>query len=116
MLVRPAMVGSTASSAKIALGLDNIYIQAKRRQGPVGRPDVQQFAGALQGHRANKGVFITTSEFTEAAREFARHLSTKIVLIDGQELSRLMIDHGVGVTVATTYNVKRIDSDYFPEE
>lgn len=99
------------------LGLDAIYIQAKRwNDKTVGRPDVQQFAGALAGNKATKGIFITTSSFTKEAVEFARSVNhSKIVLIDGDELAELMIDHNVGVTVAQVYEVKRVDSDYFAE-
>lgn len=96
------------------LGLDAIYIQAKRwNSGTVGRPDVQQFAGALQGNRAKKGVFITTSTFTKEARAFAAGIDSKIVLIDGPALAELMIDYGVGVSTVATYEIKRIDGDYF---
>ena len=100
------------------LGLDAIYLQAKRwTDKPVGRPDVQQFQGALSGHGAMKGVFITTSFFTKEAIDYAAGLrNSKIVLIDGEELAELMIDHGIGVATAATYEVKRIDSDYFAEE
>ncbi len=98
------------------LGLDVIYIQAKRwGTNTVGRPDIQQFAGALQGQRANKGIFITTSRFTEDAKSFVAQIGSKIVLIDGEQLAQLMIDHDVGVATAVTYQVKRIDSDYFSE-
>lgn len=98
------------------LGLDTIYIQAKRWEGTVGRPEVQKFAGALQGHRARKGVFITTSEFSKEAQEFASAIDSKIVLIDGDTLAALMIDHNIGVAEVTTYSVKRVDSDYFALE
>lgn len=97
------------------LGLDTIYVQAKRWQGNVGRPEVQAFAGALQGQRATKGVMITTSDFTRDARDYARGIPTRIVLIDGQRLAEMMIDHGVGVSVEATYTVKRLDSDYFED-
>ncbi len=93
-----------------------IYIQAKRWDAnSIGRPQVQQFAGALQGQRAGKGIFITTSTFTDDAREFVKGIGNKIVLVDGEELANLMIDHGIGVATAATYEVKRIDSDYFTE-
>jgi restriction system protein len=98
------------------LGLDTIYIQAKRWQGNVGRPEIQKFVGALQGQRARKGVFITTSSFTSEAVDYASRIDTKVVLIDGQQLANLMMDFDVGVSVAATYAVKRIDSDYFEEE
>lgn len=98
------------------LGLDVIYVQAKRWEGPVGRPEIQKFAGALQGHRARKGVFITTSVFSKDAQEFVERIDSKIVLIDGATLSRFMVDSGVGVSLVTSYDVKRVDSDYFSEE
>jgi restriction system protein len=97
------------------LGLDVIYIQAKRWDSTVGRPEIQKFAGALQGHRARKGVFITTSSFSSDALEFASRIDSKIVLIDGASLAKLMIDHNVGVSVSRSYEVKKIDSDYFSE-
>jgi len=98
------------------LGLDVIYIQAKRWDtNSIGRPQVQQFAGALQGQRAGKGIFMTTSSFTDDAREFVQGIGSKIVLVDGDELAKLMIDHGIGVATSATYEVKRIDSDYFAE-
>jgi len=97
------------------LGLDVIYIQAKRWQAPISRPEVQKFAGALQGHRANKGIFITTSSFTRDAKDYVAKINSKIVLIDGEQLSQLMIDHNVGVTPVTSYETKKIDSDYFSE-
>lgn len=98
------------------LGLDVIYMQAKRWENTVGSPEIHKFAGALQGKRARKGVFITTSDFTKGAREFAAAIENKIILIDGDELADLMIDHNVGVSVAATYEIKKIDSDYFIEE
>lgn len=97
------------------LGLDIIYIQAKRWDGSVGRPEVQKFAGALQGQRARKGIFITTSAFTKDATDYATLIETKIILIDGARLAELMIDHGVGVATQAIYEIKRIDSDYFIE-
>lgn len=98
------------------LGLDVIYIQAKKWEGTVGRPEIQKFAGALQGHRARKGVFITTSAFSSDAMEFAARIDSKIVLIDGAMLARYMIDNDVGVSAYRSYQVKKIDSDYFSEE
>lgn len=98
------------------LGLDVIYIQAKRWDSTVGRPEIQKFAGALQGHRARKGVFITTSSFSADALEFASRIDSKIVLIDGAALAKHMIDQNVGVSVSRSYEVKKIDSDYFSEE
>ena len=97
------------------LGLDVIYVQAKRWTGPVGRPEIQKFAGALQGQRARKGVFITTSEFSDAALQFVERIDLRIVLIDGDYLSRLLIDYDLGVTPVTSYSVKRLDSDFFAE-
>lgn len=98
------------------LGLDVVYIQAKRwDNNPVGRPDVMQFAGALQAQRANKGIFITTSRFTDDARNYVSQIGSKIVLIDGDQLTSLMIDHDVGVSTVSLYPVKKIDSDYFEE-
>jgi len=98
------------------LGLDVIYIQAKRWEGTVGRPEIQKFAGALQGHRAAKGVFITTSGYSREALEYANLINTKIILIGGQELASLMIDHNVGVSTIGMYELKKIDTDYFEGE
>ena len=95
------------------LGLDIIYIQAKKWDGVVGRPEIQKFAGALQGQRAIKGVFITTSGYSKEAREYANVIATKIILIDGEMLVSLMVDHNVAVTRIGTYELKRIDTDYF---
>jgi restriction system protein len=98
------------------LGLDVVYVQAKRWENtPVGRPDVMQFAGALQAQKATKGIFITTSRFTEDARNYVSQIGSKIVLIDGDQLSELMIEHDVGVSIISMYPVKKIDSDYFNE-
>lgn len=97
------------------LGLDAIYIQAKRWDGVVGRPEIQKFAGALQGQRAKKGVFITTSGFSKEAIEYASMIENRIVLIDGKQLTSLMVDSGVGVSKIASYDVKRMDSDYFEE-
>ena len=98
------------------LGLDIIYIQAKRWESVVSRPEVQKFAGALQGQRARKGVFITTSTFSKEATQYAANIDTKVILIDGDRLAEFMIDHGVGVTTEDTYELKRIDADYFSDE
>jgi restriction system protein len=98
------------------LGLDVIYIQAKRWAGTVGRPEIQAFVGSLEGHRANKGVFITTSHFSPDAKDYVSRIGKKIVLIDGEQLSEMMMDHDVGVTTEDSYVVKKIDSDYFSEE
>jgi restriction system protein len=99
------------------LGLDAIYIQAKKwKQGiSVGRPEIQKFVGALEGKRAKKGIFITTTKFSDDAREYARMINTKVVLIDGPQLTDLMIDYGVGVTLRTSYEIKSLDTDYFGE-
>lgn len=98
------------------LGLDVIYLQAKRWANPVGRPEVQKFVGALHGKQARKGVFITTSNFTHEADDYARVVETKLILLDGERLANLMIDFGVGVTTVATYELKRVDSDFFGEE
>jgi restriction system protein len=98
------------------LGLDVIYIQAKRWENPVSRPEIQKFAGALMGKKAKKGIFITTSYFTREAQEFSQSIDSKIILIDGERLAKLMIEHNVGVVVGQTYEIKRMDSDYFIEE
>lgn len=98
------------------LGLDVIYIQAKRWENVVGRPEIQKFAGALQGKRSKKGVFITTSSFTKAAEEYASLIDTRIILIDGERLAGLMVDYNVGVSTIGKYEVKKIDSDYFDDE
>lgn len=98
------------------LGLDVIYIQAKRWEVVVGRPEIQKFAGALQGQRARKGVFITTSSFTKEAKEYASVIDSKIILIDGEHLSKLMAEHNVGVSTVGQYEVKKLDSDYFDNE
>jgi restriction system protein len=95
------------------LGLDTIYIQAKKWDQCVGRPEIQKFVGALAGKRAKKGVFITTSSFSQEAVRYVSTIEAKIVLIDGKRLAELMIDYGVGVTPVTTYQLKRVDSDYF---
>lgn len=98
------------------LGLDAVYVQAKRWEKPVGRPDVQQFSGSLDGQKATKGVFFTTSTFTGEARDFVRSIGKRIVLVDGIELAHLMIEHQVGVEVLATFKVYRVDSGYFEPE
>ena len=100
------------------LGLDIIYIQAKRWQpgNVVGRPEIQKFVGALAGQGAKKGIFITTSSFTKEAIEYQPKNETKIVLIDGEELSQMMIDYDLGVSATNKYEVKKIDHDYFGDE
>ena len=98
------------------LGLDVIYIQAKKWEGSIGRPEIMKFVGALQGQHARKGIFITTSYFSDEAVQYAQKVDSKIILIDGEELCKLMIDHDIGVSQIISYNIKRIDSDYFSDE
>jgi len=98
------------------LGLDAIYLQAKKWENTVGRPEIQKFAGALQGQRARKGIFITTSNFSKEAYDYTSRIDTKIVLIDGEQLARYMIDHNIGVSPISKYEIKKIDSDFFSEE
>ena len=98
------------------LGLDAVYVQAKRWKGTVGRPEVQSFAGSLEGHRARKGVFITTSQFSGEAREYVNRIEKKIILIDGEMLANLSIEFGIGVAPVTSYRVQRVDLDYFEDE
>ena len=97
------------------LGLDAVYVQAKRWEGNVGVGPLREFVGSLSAHKAHKGVFITTSDFAPGAREFINQVSHKIVLINGQRLAELMIDYGVGVSSRETYVLKRADEDYFAE-
>ncbi|NLZ18525.1 MAG: restriction endonuclease [Desulfobulbaceae bacterium] len=97
------------------LGLDIIYIQAKKWENTISRPEIQKFAGALQGKRARKGIFITTSEFSQGAHDYVAAIENKIILIDGQQFAQLMIDFGVGVATEAIYELKRLDSDYFTE-
>jgi len=97
------------------LGLDVIYVQAKRWQNTVGRIEIQNFVGALAGKQANKGVFITTSTFASTASEYAQMVTQKIILIDGPRLADLMIEHNIGVSTTQTIAIKRIDTDYFEE-
>ena len=98
------------------LGLDCIYIQAKRWDGTVGRPEIMKFAGAIQGKKAKKGIFITTSRYTKEAYDYAKDIESKIVLIDGEKMAQLMMDFDVGVSKITSYEIKKIDSDYFIDE
>lgn len=98
------------------LGLDIIYIQAKKWDNTVSRPEIQKFAGALQGKRARKGIFITTSNYSREAKEYASSIENKIILIDGDQLTQLMIDHNIGISLSATYETKKIDLDYFTEE
>lgn len=97
------------------LGLDVIYLQAKRWEGNVSRPEIQKFAGALQGKRARKGIFITTSDFTSEAKEFVKHIDAKIILISGHQLAELMWEYDIGVSSSAAYEVKRLDLDFFIE-
>ncbi|MGI5174387.1 restriction endonuclease [Treponema sp. OMZ 840] len=98
------------------LGLDVIYIQAKKWEGNIGRPEIQKFAGALLGKKAKKGIFITTSNFTNEAREYVTDIDAKIILLDGRQLTELMIENDLGVSTQDIYTIKRIDSDYFEED
>jgi restriction system protein len=98
------------------LGLESIYIQAKRWQATVGRPEIQKFVGALHGQRARKGVFLTTGTFSAEARDYVGHIDPKVVLIDGAELAEYMVEFGLGVTTKTSYVVMRIDLEFFEEE
>jgi restriction system protein len=99
------------------LGLDAIYIQAKKWEGTVGRPEIQKFVGALAGQGAKKGVFITTSSFSKDAYEYAKNMKdTKVVLVDGEQLTQYMIDYNLGVSIVSQYELKKIDSDFFADE
>lgn len=98
------------------LGLETIYIQAKKWKDTVTRPEVQKFVGALTGQRARKGVFITTSRFTDGAYDYVSNIETKVVLIDGQKLAAYMMDYNVGVSTVDTYEIKHVDSDYFDKQ
>jgi len=98
------------------LGLDVVYLQAKRWEATVGRPVVQAFAGSLEGQRARKGVLITTSQFSQEAKDYVSRIEKKIILLGGEELAQLMIDHGIGVAEVRTYSVRKMDLDYFEEE
>lgn len=95
------------------LGLDIVYIQAKKWENLVSRPEIQKFAGALQGQRAKKGIFITTSTFSQSAIEYVSKIDSKIVLIAGEQLAKLMVEHDIGVSEITSYKIKKIDLDYF---
>jgi len=98
------------------LGLDTIYIQAKRWANSIGSPEIQKFVGALHGQKARKGIFVTTSTCTKDAMDYASKIDSEVVLIDGETLARFMIDHGLGVSTLSTYELKKIDTDYFAEE
>jgi restriction system protein len=114
--VRPCDGGIDGVIKEDRLGLDTIYLQAKRWDGTVGRPIVQAFAGALAGQHARRGVLITTSTFSSDAKDYVKGIEQRIVLIDGRELARLMFDFGVGVIpVGQPYELKRVDLDFFDE-
>lgn len=113
---KPGDEGIDGAIKEDKLGLDVLYIQAKRWDKTVGRPEVQKFAGSMDGFKARKGVMLTTGTFSKEARDFVKHIDKKIVLIDGEQLAQLMIDHDVGVATARTYMVKKMDLDYFDEE
>ena len=98
------------------LGLDIIYVQAKRWTNPVGRDEIQKFVGALEGKRAKKGVFLTTSTFTAHAIKYTQQINTKVILIDGEQIAQYMIDYDVGVSRETLYEIKRVDTDFFEGE
>jgi len=98
------------------LGLDIVYIQAKRWSNSVGRPEIQKFVGALHGQRAKKGIFVTTSSFSQSAIDYVSKIDSKIILIDGEKLADLMIDYNVGISTISSYKIKRIDLDYFMED
>jgi restriction system protein len=97
------------------LGLEMVYLQAKRWEGTVGRPEIQKFVGALHGRRARKGVFITTGLFSSEAKAYVQNIDPKVALVDGRQMAEYMIDFGLGVSLAESYEVKKIDSDYFEE-
>ena len=97
------------------LGLDVINVQAKRWQNTVGRPEIQAFVGSLAGNRAKKDIFITTSKFTDNAKDYVSFIQQNVVLIDGEQLTQLMIDHDIGVSEESRYIVKKIDLDYFED-
>lgn len=92
-----------------------IYLQAKRWEGNVSRPEIQKFAGALQGKRAKKGIFITTSDFTREAQDFVKNIDAKIILISGKQFVELMWEHNVGVSSSAVFEVKKMDLDFFTE-
>lgn len=113
---RPGDEGIDGVIREDRLGLDLIYLQAKRWSTPVGRPEIQKFVGALAGHGVKKGVFITTSSFTQEAKDYLPKTDVRVVLVDGEQLAELMIDFDLGVTTRKTMALKGIDSDYFSEE
>jgi restriction system protein len=114
---KPGDGGIDAVIKEDKLGLDAIYLQAKRwNDGQVGSKEIQAFVGALHGRKARKGVFITTSGFSKPAQDYVREISDKVILIDGTRLAELLIEHGVGVSTVATYDVKKVDTDYFSED
>jgi restriction system protein len=114
---KPGDGGIDAVIKEDKLGLDAVYLQAKRwDHGQVGSKEIQAFVGALHGRKARKGVFITTSGFSKPAYDYVREIQDKVILIDGPTLADFLIEHGVGVSTIATYDVKKIDSDYFAED
>jgi len=114
---KPGDGGIDAVIKEDKLGLDAVYLQAKRWDtGQVGSKEIQAFVGALHGKKARKGVFITTSGFSKPAQEYVREIQDKVILIDGSTLADLLIEHGVGLSTVATYDVKKIDTDYFSED
>lgn len=112
---KPGDEGIDGIISEDRLGLDVVYLQAKRWEGTVGRPEIQKFVGALHGKRAKKGVFITTGSFSGEAVAYVEHIDPRVVLIDGRRLAEFMVDFEVGVATARTYHVKKVDSDFFDE-
>lgn len=98
------------------LGLDMIYLQAKRWENTVTRPEIQKFVGSLHGQQASKGVFITTSSFSDGAKEYVQKIDKKVILIDGEELTEYMFTYNIGVNHEVTFIIKKVDEDYFGEE
>lgn len=96
--------------------MDVIYIQAKKWEGGVSRPEIQKFVGALEGQKAKKGIFITTSTFSKEAKDYTSQISSKVILIDGEQLVDFMIENDIGVSIEMIYSMKKIDMDYFTEE
>jgi len=112
---RPGDEGIDGLIKQDRLGLEKIYVQAKRWSGSVGRPQVQAFAGSLEGFRAQKGIILTTSDFSRSAKEYVSKIGKTIVLIDGKKLASLMIENEIGVYTSASYKIRKIDSDYFEE-
>jgi restriction system protein len=112
---KPGDEGIDGVIAEDRLGLEMVYLQAKRWEGTVGRPEIQKFVGALHGQRAKKGVFITTGTFSSEAINYVKNIDPRVALIDGFQLAQFMIDYSLGVSPSQTYEVKKIDSDYFEE-